>query len=48
LQELYRLRADSFVRKPVRADEIQDLIRNFPEPWELKPETAMASDESAL
>jgi CheY-like chemotaxis protein len=36
VQKLYDLRADSFIRKPATEEEILDLVRNFPEPWELK------------
>ena len=41
VQELYTLGADSFIRKPATEEELQGLIRNFPEPWEFKNETAV-------
>ena len=39
VSDLYKLKADSFIRKPATQEEIQDLIRNFPEPWELEKAT---------
>src|SRR3954451_7821311 len=41
VSDLYKLKADSFIRKPATQEEIQDLIRNFPEPWELETEATM-------
>src|SRR3954464_3923451 len=42
--ELYNYRADSFIRKPATQEEILDLIRNFPEPWEIKAEAEKAGE----
>src|SRR5437868_7140049 len=44
VQELYTLGADSFVRKPADEEELMGLIRNFPEPWELKSEAAVVQE----
>ena len=38
VRTLYTCGADSFIRKPVMEYELLDLIRNFPEAWELRAE----------
>jgi hypothetical protein len=41
VKQLYRMGADSFLRKPATEDELRGLIDNFPEPWELKDEAVV-------
>jgi CheY-like chemotaxis protein len=47
VQKLYTLGADSFLRKPVTEADVASLIRNFPQPWELKSETMLANPVAA-
>jgi CheY-like chemotaxis protein len=41
VNDLYKLGADSFIRKPVTETELRGLIDNFPEPWKLKAEVVL-------
>jgi CheY-like chemotaxis protein len=41
VNDLYKLGADSFIRKPVTEVELRGLIDNFPEPWKLKDEVVL-------
>jgi CheY-like chemotaxis protein len=44
VQKLYRLGADSFVRKPIDEIELAHLIHHFPRPWIMSASSRMATD----
>jgi CheY-like chemotaxis protein len=44
VSELYRMGADSFVRKPPTEEELRALIENFPEPWLVRAGAATSAE----
>ena len=47
VQKLYRLGADSFVRKPIDEIELANLLFHFPEPWEMNASARLATKQGS-